>query len=492
MRASLRFVFIALYVIQISSAHAQGYDRANRKFPADTVKAAISGIEKELSLKHPGFYRYHDKAAFTRYIDSVKATIHDSLTEMESFLKLKPVVSRIGCLHTGLSLSDEYRAYLNPQANLFPFKVYFKDHEAYVVKSYSASTSIKPGDKIVSINGRSIDSIMGQLLPLIPSDGYNTSMKYRALFYQFPSWYRMVDPTEDFSVITEENGKKIKHQVKGKRFDDIAEDGFLKEPKREKQLAFRIENNIGILTIHSFAKSDMKRVKQDFRPFIKEAFATLKKQKITSLVLDLRDNTGGSDQYAAFLASHFFDAPFRYWDRIEVTEAIAKEIKGFALKVFYRKPVQHNSTWLWQKSRLVRDFDFYETQQPAKNYFKGEVYVLVNGFCMSSCADVAAILSHNKKATFVGEETGGGYQGNNSGIMPATKWLPFNFRLTVPLQKYVNFVDTSKNFGRGTMPEYPVSYGIDDLLKTDDKALMISFDLIKRSRENSKLLKRNY
>jgi hypothetical protein len=37
---------------------------------------------------------------------------------------------------------------------------------------------------------------------------------------------------------------------------------------------------------------------------------------------------------------------------------------------------------------------------------------------MSLCADVAAILSFNKKAICIGQQTGGGYQGNNSGLMP--------------------------------------------------------------------------
>jgi len=44
---------------------------------------------------------------------------------------------------------------------------------------------------------------------------------------------------------------------------------------------------------------------------------------------------------------------------------------------------------------------------------------------MSSCADVVAILSYNKKALFIGDETGGGYQGNNSGMTPETKVQPF-------------------------------------------------------------------
>ena len=72
---------------------------------------------------------------------------------------------------------------------------------------------------------------------------------------------------------------------------------------------------------------------------------------------------------------------------------------------------------------------------------------------LSSCADVIAILAHNKKAKVVGQESGGGYQGNTSGIMPKTK-IPTGLELTVPLLKYTNAVDPMVNIGRGTIPDY--------------------------------------
>jgi C-terminal processing protease CtpA/Prc len=210
------------------------------------------------------------------------------------------------------------------------------------------------------------------------------------------------------------------------------------------------------------------------------AFLELASKNIRNLIIDLRDNTGGSDPFAAYFTSYFFDKPFRYWDRIEVTEAIAKEIKGPAIKLFYYKPVRKDSSWLWLKGKHVDDFDFYEVQKPAINNFKGRTYILINGFCTSSCADVAAVLSYNKKALFIGQETGGGYQGNNSGMIPETKVDPFGFKLTVPLQKFYNYVDTSKNIGRGTMPDHPLSMTIEDILKGDDMEMAFAVDLIKK------------
>ena len=475
-----RLLLIATFFIgHISIAQTQTSKFAYQKFSADTVKSTIDEMTKELSVKHPGFYRYNSKDDFNKYIDSIKSTIKDSLTELESFLKLKPIITKIHCLHSGISLPKEYKDYLNQQPNLFPFQVYFIDNKAYVVKNYSATTSILAGDEILSINGQSMENIISQLLSLIPSDGYNLTMKYRTLYLQFPSWYRSIDLSENFATVIKQNNIEKTYQIKGAKFNDIVQDGFLREPARTKQLEFKIENNIGFLTIHSFAQTDIKKTKQDFKEFIDQTFTEIKTNKIQNLIVDLRDNTGGSDPYAAYFTSYFFDKPFRYWDRIEVTDAIAKEIKGVVLKLYYRKPIQKDNVWLWQKAKHVRDFDFYEEQKPAQNNFSGKTYVLINGFCMSSCADVAAILSFNKKATFIGQETGGGYQGNTSGMIPDSKVQPFDFTLTVPLQKYFNSVDTLKNIGRGTMPDHAVNMTINEILKGEDKELQTTIDLIK-------------
>ncbi len=479
MTRPLLLLISTFFVAYISIAQTQDSKFAYQKFSADTVKNVIDKWTKELSIKHPGFYRYNSKDEFKKYIDSVKMTVKDSLTVLESFRKFKPIISKIHCLHTGVSLPKEYGNYLNQLPNIFPFQLYFDGSKAYVVKNFSSMNSIAEGEEILSINGQSIEKIISQLLPLIPSDGYNTTMKYRALYLQFPSWYRLIDPTENFTTVVSQNNIEVSYQLKGQKFNDIIQDGFLREPQRSKQLEFKIENNIGILTIHTFSKSVIKKSRQEFKSFIIETFAQIKEGNIQNLVVDLRDNTGGSDAYAAYFASYFFNKPFRYWDRIEVTEAIAKEIKGIFLKLFYRKPVQKDSMWLWQKARRVRDFDFYKEQKSAKNNYNGKTYILINGFCMSSCADVAAILSYNKKATFIGQETGGGYQGNNSGMIPETKIPPFDFIISVPLQKYFNYVDSSKNIGRGTMPDYTVNMTINDILKGEDKELQAAIKLIR-------------
>jgi hypothetical protein len=257
-----------LFIGHVSFAQNKHTDYPNQKFSADTVKHTINALTKELSLKHPGFYRYNSVANFISYIDSIKSTIKDSLSEWEVYRKLKPIIAKIGCLHTGLSLPPEYNNYLNGQPNLFPCKLFFADHKAYMVKNCSTEKEMLPGDEIVSINGQSMDKIIDQLFGFIPSDGYNITMKYRALNLQFPLWYRTTDQTEDFSIVVKQNNIEKRYQVKGQKYNDISKDAFLTEPVWTKQLEFKIDNDFAILTIHSFAKTEIKKTGQNFKSFI--------------------------------------------------------------------------------------------------------------------------------------------------------------------------------------------------------------------------------
>ncbi|MDR6340091.1 hypothetical protein HNQ91_003156 [Filimonas zeae] len=428
-------------------------------FSAPAIQQLLSDTYQELVWKHPGTYRYTQKAVFDRYVDSLKSTITDSLSELEVYRKLKPFIARVRCLHTDVSLPQSYTDSLNQLPDLLPLQVELINGHLYISRNFSGDSTIHMGSEIVAINGRPVDSLLAEILPAIATDGYNETLPARAVYHLFPLLYRnLIQLTDSYKIEVRLGGIKYRYTMAGKSYTALAGNGFLKEPVPEKQLAFTVQNNTGFLTVHSFAASDIKAAGQKFSSFMKKTFTTLEEQHIPDLVVDLRDNTGGSDANAALFCRYFFDTAFRYWDRIVVTDSIAREVKGI-VKLFYRKPVYKNGEWLWLKGRLTREFDFYKVQRPAPHNYKGRVYVLINGFCMSSCADVAAILSHHHKAVFFGEETGGGYQGNSSGMMPHTSLAPTRLQLTVPLQGYYNAVAADKNYGHGTLPDVPVQAG---------------------------------
>jgi hypothetical protein len=451
----------------------------DKKYDKDSAVSLYRNLFREVPLSHPGFYTYHSPQAMNAYIDSILHTFAgDSVTGWEIYRKMKPVVGKIGCLHTGLAISDAQKKLMDSMPNLLPFQLFIRDHKAWITKNVSEDKSIEPGTEITRINGRSIEELLAIILPAIPSDGYNMTMKYLALYHDFPGWYRsMVGLSPQFTIGIIRNGKMEERRVPAVSNNNVASPGFLKEIEYSRQLEFEIINQTGFLAIHSFAKTDIKASDQRFKKFMKRTFRELKEKKVPNLVVDLRHNTGGTDANAARFASYFFDKPFNYWDRIEVTETVAKQIKG-VYRLFFKKPVKKDSIYLWRKSWYTKEFNFYQRQQPAKNNFKGNVYVLINGFCMSASSEVASILSYNKKAVLIGEETGGAAQGNTSGMMPETKVMD-GLILTVPLMKYVTAVDPAGNFGRGAMPHHAVTPTLEQIINGEDVVMQYALKLIR-------------
>jgi hypothetical protein len=471
------FGFLVLFTTNLTAQENQ-FD-FGRKFHSDSLKRWTKSVMDGISEKHPGFYRYTTKEKFDYLIDSTINTISDPLTELEYYRKMKPLFAQIGCLHTGISLSKEYQDYIDNTSTLVPIEVFIdSNNKVFISRSYDPKNEIEIGGEVIAINGKSISEILSKLLKAIPSDGFNQTEKILLLNHRFSFWYQtIIEVNQTFKLEIKVNGV-----VKNVALTGVQKNVFptLKslETSYTKPLEYEAVNKTGILKVHSFAKSTIQKDGQKFKKYIKATFKEIKNTGIENLIIDLRYNTGGTDGNAAFLASHFFDGSFRYWDKIEVTEAIAKEIKGLN-RLFYKKPRKVDDSYHWRKTWLTKEFDYYETQKPAKNNFKGKTYILTNGLCMSSCSDFVAVLSHNKEATIIGQETGGGFQGNTSGMMPKAK-IPTGLQVAVPLQKYTNAVDLKKNFGRGTIPDYEIQLTFDNWINNKDAEMEFVLELINR------------
>ncbi|MBL0913409.1 MAG: hypothetical protein IBJ09_13655 [Bacteroidia bacterium] len=467
------FLFVAFFPL-----YAQTSFDPQRTWPVDSLRHWLYDLMDEAALKHPGFYRYTTPERFRVRLDSAAASINRPLNGLGYYRLLKPLLAQIGCLHTGIALPAEYTEKLAALPGLLPLELFIgEDRHVYVLRDLSAVPQLTPGAEILSINGRPVPDVLRILMNAIPSDGYNQTLKLRMLNHRFPQWYQSMIGADTLYVLgVMQDGEQKTVELSGLAATAMPPLPFA----GEKPLQFEIQEGIGILRIRSFARTPVRAAGQRFRPFIRKTFRSLRREGIRDLLLDLRYNTGGTDAHAAFLASYFFDSTFRYWDRIEVTPAIAAEIKG-AARLFYRKPVLSEGRYLWQKTPFTKEFDFYEPQKPARNAYAGRCWLLTNGLCMSSCSDLTAVLRYNGKVSVIGEESGGAYQGNNSGMMPETV-VPPGLILTIPLQKYTTAVDTTLHRGRGTAPDHPLQGSLQDRLSGRDTEMEQALRIIRENR----------
>ncbi len=58
--------------------------------------------------------------------------------------------------------------------------------------------------------------------------------------------------------------------------------------------------------------------------------------------------------------------------------------------------------------------------KPKKDRFDGQIYVLTDGYTASASTMVTSWLKQHSKALFIGQQPGGGYNGNNGGFAEVT------------------------------------------------------------------------
>ncbi|HAA18675.1 MAG TPA: hypothetical protein DCR93_11525 [Cytophagales bacterium] len=431
-------------------------DAAPVRYAPDSLVTELEGLFDELARKHPGFYRYVTPTDYQRAIDSVLTQIDRPMTELEVYRLVKPLIAKMGCLHTGIMVSDATMTRLNAVPNVMPLQVSYQEGAVFVTRGLHDDLVGQEGAEVLSVNGRPMVEVYQQLLAHIPMDGHNQTGKHAILRSEFALWYRtLISDTTSFSLRLRQSGEEFSVIVPAILSADFP--SFETQP--QDPLQFEIREGYGWLRIQSFAKSYHREQGTRFKAVIDDAFQVLREESMDTLVIDLRGNTGGTDSYASYLVSHLLSGQYSYWDRIEVVPAVAQDVKGTA-RLFYGKPLPPTSSqdtlWHWQKSGwFTREFDYYQIQKAVTQPYQGVVYVLIDGLCMSSCADVAAVLHHQGRATFLGEETGGGYQGNTSGMIPSVE-LDTGLRVDIPLLKYTNAVNPTVNVGRGTIPDVMV------------------------------------
>jgi C-terminal processing protease CtpA/Prc len=246
--------------------------------------------------------------------------------------------------------------------------------------------------------------------------------------------------------------------------------------------------NYGILTV-SRSFFDPK-IDPDYDSTLKQAFTVLKAKKITNLIIDLRNNEGGSEHQQAELMSYLYSKPFKLYENIYVSRLDYRPLKPVlhtAEKDTSRLLDTNEDEWMRKiKDDLwINNYEYYEglqLQAPKKEVFKGKVYVLINGGSFSSTSALIANIKNTIPAKFIGEESGGTYEGPTGGqTIPII--LP-NSKIMVRISPNINisYLYQKHPVGRGVIPDYPIHYSIHDVLAGKDLEMEFAKKLITRER----------
>ena len=416
---------------------------------------------------HPGLYRYLSKQEFDRLDKQLRLKLNKPMTEESYYRLVMPLIAQLKCGHTKWHRKDRPDdRYAFRQDDLFPLKLYFAGGRAYVLKNYHAKDMLAAGTEIISINGRKIPDLMRQLHKVITIDGNVQSTLYAELNQSFNGYYASFIETAPVYTVAFKEGSGKKQVKLPKVSLEIIRDSEAREKENSRPpLEISMPKaGTAVLRIDRFYTNKTER---DFYAFIDSAFLAIKQASINALIIDLRNNEGGKEEYGGYLYSYLASKPFVYYRKITVASNKTPSVRQYA-QFFpgYEQALTHvqekDGEYLWPMQ------EYLAQKTPKPNAFNGKVYILTNGFSFSVTAEFASTAKTEKRAIFIGEETGGAYQGNNSGVF-AQVVLPNTKLMTgIPLLGFYMNIDSSLQKDRGIQPDILKIPTVQDMLMGRD------------------------
>ncbi len=484
----------------------------------EKLKSDVDFTYRKLQELHPNLYWYISKEALDYKFDSLKATITKPITKFEFYKKLSPVVAAVRQGH--LVLYPPIKLFTKRQTKALikkgtgPFSQFdfdFFNGKLYVIKNKSYNKNIHPGTEVNAVNGiKPIDLII-EYNHYYSSDGYNSTYKTNYSGKLFSTFFTNENGLKDsirynfkyndsLKTITikrkaedtsrkdlKKNKKKlaIKNKTKSKaiRKKKRINGYYFVEKNYNRNLHFlEQDSSIAVMKIRSFKIGD-------YKTFYKESFSKISDYKTKTLILDLRNNGGGRVSEIADLYSYLAESTFVFLDKSEVVSR-SSLFKGaylhggsFGFKVLktFFSPIMYSYLLLTvHKNKNGKNYFATQTKphKVSKNTFKGKIYVLINGGSFSASSIISSNFKGSKRAYFVGEETGGTYNGTVAGFMPRVKLPNTNIQIRIGLMYMASPFKTILE-GRGIFPDKQIIPTIEDRIKENDPEMTWVLDTIK-------------
>jgi len=290
-----------------------------KTYPVDALREDLAVLWDVLEEGHGGFDRYTPFSALRRSFDAVRAGLAGPLTEFEFFTRLAPLIAEIKDGHTRLMLSSGATAHLDSRPVHFPLGLRFIGAKAYVLRNLCPDAGIEDGAELLAIDGTASADILKVLLPLVSSDAGIRTAKLRRLedLASFGSLLALrYGPRESFRVrLRPPRGGEVRETtLPGITAGDIPRlltERYPAAVERRPTYELSFRGPAALLRIRSFS-DDPDKERPRYPDFVEAAFRTLDEKKTPGLVIDLRGNGGGHDEYAKLVFAHVMDRPFLY------------------------------------------------------------------------------------------------------------------------------------------------------------------------------------
>ena len=530
--------FSLLLVVSFLTINCTSVEKFNKQLakpiPVEKLQKDINFTQQKLEKYYPNLYGYIPKKELDAKFDSIRKVVSKPMTSKEFYFVISPLIASVRQGHMTMSpvlkrlpKNEAKRIKKAGDGPLIQFDYEWQKDKLYIVKNKSKNKNIKIGTEIVSVNAITPQSIYSKYRKSFTSDGFNTTFLRKFFSKRYTTFMLNEIGINDSltfqfkhkdSLFTQvigrfkSNDKKAKTSLLNDTTKVVIDSSKalvkapvskvnLKAERKKKRIygydettkefakTFRIVEEhpeVAVLRIRNFSKGNYTRIYE-------EVFDTIASKKIETLIIDIRDNPGGRVADVVDLYSYLTDKPYTILQPALVTSktslwktGVFKQLPKWSYPIVGSVyPIYMGFSFLRTTKNDDGTFQYKLTGSKQRTndpqHFTGKIYVLINGGSFSASCILSSSLKSHPNVTFVGEETGGAYNGTVAGLMPLVNLPNSKIPLRLGLMD-IRTINQTNVDGRGIFPDKEIIPTIEDKVNGKDPEMDWILEQIKSAK----------
>ena len=352
----------------------------DKKFSVTQLKSDLDFMVDSYKSRHPDWQGRVSLAQLDRVHQSLTAQIVAPMNRQDYFKIIGQLTQTLRDGHSGILFPyPEYDRFMAAGGKVFPLELRLDEQLNAFVKAENKLLPV--GTQITTINGQPIDKIISHLATY--ARGETEQLRANIVVRELSKWlWHIYDFKSSFEVSYVANGQSASQQLTGFTKAQFSQD---EDDDSTGDLRYTVlDDNIGLMSVDYFGVSE-----DTFESYIDDTFAKINQAQINSVIIDIRENPGGSTDNVEYLMQYIIDKPCKMVSQV--------------------KEKLYEDGMLSGKKGDLEEVSVDTEVSPIADSkrFKGDVYLLISKFSYSASIVMATAVQDCDVGTLVGQATGG-------------------------------------------------------------------------------------
>ncbi|BDX08368.1 S41 family peptidase [Planctobacterium marinum] len=403
------FLLLVSLVSPFLMAHGQ-----LKYYSPEHIKQDFQQLYTDLKKSHNNLFANLPESQYQKHFQKSLLSIKKPMTEREIRLLFQKFVALGKVAHASIDLPiNDFFTYREQGGTMLPLFIKINEDSVVVDEYLGENTALKTGTQILAIDNLPIESWIDRSSALLSADTSQLATTMIEARFPFLLWLLVGEQAQfNLTIKTQEGVESATAKALTREQQTLysAKSAVPETQPRDWKL---LEGNIGWIKPGPFYNIEPGAEdvwdNRGFIRFVDEAMTHFIEKDAAALIIDVRDNPGGTNSFSDHLIAWIATQPFRFSSdfRVKISEhaitSNAERLKpdtdpndfSYLLARFYEQNELGN----------IVSFPLPYQQPHSDKHFNKPVFLLINRYSYSNAVNVAAILKDYGMATLVGEAT---------------------------------------------------------------------------------------